>query len=831
MNEWLLVSALCLVLLATAGSGAGGTTVLGVPVPPTKTPNAHYVSNKPPLAVSPFCKLPIGAIKPHGWLRHMLELEADGMTGRLPEISRWCKAEGNAWLSPEGKGHSGWEELPYWLKGYGDLGYVLGDKRIIAEARKWLDGFLASQRDDGYFGPRANLTHLRGKPDVWPNMIALNCLQSLYEFTGDERVLPFMTKYFRWELSVPEADFLLPFWQQQRAGDNLESVYWLYNRTGEKSLLDLATKIHNHTAKWTDGVANHHGVNFTQCFRQPAIYWMQAKAPKFRQAVYRNYDTLMTEFGQMPGGMFGADENCRRGYTDPRQAAETCSMVEYMHSFEMLLKITGDPLWADRCEDVAFNSFPASQPPDLKGLHYLTAANMVQLDHRNHSPGVQNGGCMLAYDPHRYRCCQHNVSHGWPYYAQELWLASADNGLCAALYAASEVEAKVGDDATTVRITETTDYPFSTRVAFRVSPAKATRFPLYLRVPAWCKAPKVTVNGKAATPGVKPPCFIVVDRSWLDGDEVQLDLPARLALRVWQRNKNAVSIDRGPLTFALKIGEKWVRHGKPDDKWPAFDVLPTTPWNYGLEIDPAKPEASIEVVEKKGPVAKQPFTLDAAPIELRAKARKIPQWMLDRHGLCATLQMSPTFSNEPIETIALVPMGCARLRIAAFPVVTDAPDTPKWDEPPQPAFVATASHAHASDAIDAVCDGLLPRNSNDHGIPRMTWWDHKGTDEWIACTLAKPRTIASSDVYWFDDTGRGACRVPASWRLLYKQGADWKEVTLTAGSKYGVARDTFNKVAFEPVTARELRIEVKLQKAFSGGILEWRVGPPQPKKE
>jgi len=117
--------------------------------------------------------------------------------------------------------------------------------------------------------------------------------------------------------------------------------------------------------------------------------------------------------------MFGADENCRRGFDDPHQAAESCTMVEFMHSFEMLLKITGDPLWADRAEEVAFNSYPCSQSPDLKALHYLTAPNQVVLDARNHSPGVQNRGCMFAYNPHSYRCCQHNVSHGWPYYAEE----------------------------------------------------------------------------------------------------------------------------------------------------------------------------------------------------------------------------------------------------------------------------------------------------------------------------------------------------------------------------------------------------------------------------
>jgi hypothetical protein len=102
-------------------------------VAPASGKNSYYIGNRSPLLVSPFIKLPIGAITPKGWLHHQLALEAQGMTGRLPEISKWCKFEGNAWASPDGQGHSGWEELPYWLKGYGDLGYVLNDKKIIQE--------------------------------------------------------------------------------------------------------------------------------------------------------------------------------------------------------------------------------------------------------------------------------------------------------------------------------------------------------------------------------------------------------------------------------------------------------------------------------------------------------------------------------------------------------------------------------------------------------------------------------------------------------------------------------------------------------------------------
>ena len=325
----------------------------------------------------------------------------------------------------------------------------------------------------------------------------------------------------------------------------------------------------------------------------------------------------------------------------------------------MLLKITGDPLWADRCEEIAFNSLPAAQTPDLKGLHYLTAANEPRLDIQDHYPGFGNGGNQIAYDPFGYRCCQHNVAMGWPDYAEELWLATADNGLCASLYADCEITAKAGDGAT-VTITEATDYPFSEQIVFTISAPRTARFPLYLRIPRWCKDPKITLNGTALAAQAQPLSYLVVERRWDKGDTLVLDLPARLAVRVWEKNKNAVSVDLGPLTFSLKIGEQWRKYNDHLSlKWPAFEVLPTTPWNYGLDVDPARAEDSIQVIRKSESMPQQPFTPQAAPIELRAKARKIPQWTYDATGLCAVLQASPVYTTEPQETVTLIPMGCA----------------------------------------------------------------------------------------------------------------------------------------------------------------------------
>jgi DUF1680 family protein len=613
-------------------------------------------------------KLPIGAIRPEGWLRTQLELEAEGFSGRLSEISQFCKYEGNGWVTPR-SGERGWEEAPYWLKGYTDLGFVLNDKRILTEAQKWLDAVLANQQENGYFGTRKNLAIKRGdqpemhadKPDevidLWPNMIMLYPLRTLYEATGDPPVIPFLRKYFQWQRTIPRQAFLPASWQKYRGGDNLDSIHWLYNRTGEKWLLDLGRLNHERTANWVANIPTWHGVNIAQGFREPAQYFQQTKDRSFLDATERSYRMVMDEYGQVPGGMYAADENARPGYAGPRQAAETCSIAEFLLSFEMLVKITGDPRWADRAEDVAFNSLPASMTPDLKALHYLTAPNQVQLDRASKSPMIENRGDMFSYNPYQYRCCQHNVAHAWPYYAEHLWMATAENGLAAVLYAASSVEAKVGD-GTVVKITEKTDYPFDQVISFSLEATKDVKFPLKLRVPAWAKTAIAAVNGKPAASG--GPGWITLDRVWKTGDQVQLTLPMTIETTTWTRNRDAVSIYRGPLAYSLKIGERWQRYGA-SEKWPAFEVFPTTPWNYAL----VKSELRVE----QGSMPKQPFTPDAAPVRILAKARKVPTWTLESNGLIQAVPESPVATSEPVEDITLIPMGCARLRVSAFPTV------------------------------------------------------------------------------------------------------------------------------------------------------------------
>ncbi len=632
--------------------------------------NSLYKGNQQPLLPNPLIKLPTGSIHPEGWLRTELELMADGFSGHLSEISKYCKFEGSAWADPKGQGENGWEELPYWLKGYVDLGYVLGDKRIIAESKKWIDAILASQRENGYFGPEANLA----TPDIWPNMLVLAALRTQYEATKDARVLPFMTKYFHWLADLPKDKLLPGSWQKIRGGDNLEIIYWLYNRTNEPWLLDLAKINHERTADWTGGIPTWHGVNLSQGFREPAEYYQQSKNAADLQATLRNFKTIFDKYGKVPGGMFGADENAREGYSGPRQAAETCSMAEFMASDEKLMQITGEASWGDHCETVAFNSLPASMTADLKGLHYLTAPNLIQLDRKNKAPMVENDGDMFSFNPHDYRCCQHNAAFSWPYFSENLWMASRGNGLAAALYAPCTVVAKVGSGTkgrgADVRITETTDYPFDDTILFKISMKEPSKFPLRFRIPSWCKTPKLYLNKRPAAFLMSGENWVTVNRVWHNGDALWLQLPMHVEVEHWKTAEGGVSVNRGPLTYSLKIEEKWQKYGD-SEKWPAYEVFPGSPWNYGLVLPASRQDRAFSVLKYAGALPKQPFTLSNAPVQLKVKAKRLPQWKQEENGFVGKLPPSPATSSEPVETVTLVPMGCARLRVSVFPEIKE----------------------------------------------------------------------------------------------------------------------------------------------------------------
>lgn len=650
--------------------------------PSTTEINVNYQGNRLPLKPLNFIKLPVGDIEPDGWLKKYLLLQKEGLTGKLGEISAWLEKENNAWLMSGGD--HGWEEVPYWLKGYGNLAYILKDSAMIAETNIWIEAAFKSQQKDGYFGP---LNQKDGKRELWANMIMVWCLQSYYEYSHDGRVIDLMTKYFKWQLAVPDDLFLKDYWENSRGGDNLYSIYWLYNITGDKFLLDLAEKTHRNTADWTNEsyLPNWHNVNIAQCFREPATYYMLSGDSADLTATYNVHNLVRRIYGQVPGGMFGADENARLAYIDPRQGTETCGFVEQMASDEILLRMTGDPFWAEHCEDVAFNSFPASVMPDFRALRYITCPNHVVSDSKDHKPGIDNGGPFLSMNPFSSRCCQHNHAQGWPYYIENLVLATPDNGLAVALYGSCSVKAKVGEKGISIHLKEETNYPFEESIRFTMDMPDKVKFPFYLRIPSWCENAKVLVNGSVAKMESASGKYARIERVWSKDDVITLELPMSLAIRTWPTNKHSISVDYGPLTFSLLIKENYKKVNSSENaiwdskwqkdadvkSWPTYEIYPASSWNYALKLDKGTLESNLKMVRKSWPKDDFPFTTQSVPLTIEAKGRKIPSWGIDQYGLCGILPNENCNKSDTLEDIVLIPMGAARLRIASFPVTNN----------------------------------------------------------------------------------------------------------------------------------------------------------------
>ena len=648
--------------------GAGGTSQPG-----------RYPQNRAPLASLRLLKLPLGAVRPDGWLRHQLELMADGMVGRLTELSDFL-APGNGWF---GGANPGWEEQPYWLRGFYPLGVLAENARIADESLRWIDAVLSSGQPDGYFGAPFHKAVAGGGgqvlADLWPHMVMLDALIQHYEHTGDDRVPDLMLRFFGWCRDLPEERFIprlsgarFEEWRQQefgearigvqvkRAGDMLAHLYWLYNRTGEAWLLPLATRFCDRilppVSEWLDD----HVVNFAQRWAYPAIYGQQTDLDwglKRAEYWYRHHTSV---WGQQPRGIFAADERIRPGKVDPRQAFETCAMVELAKQFYQLGRLSGHVLYADRAEDLMLNHFPAAQMANLRGLHYLTASNQPQLD-AGAAHDHYNKGFMLPYSPHRYRCCQHNVAMGWPWYVENLWQATPDGGLALWLYGASQVTAKVGEGEATLR--EETEYPFRDSAAVTVMATSGGRFPLYLRAPTWCRQMAIRLNGRDVEAAPAAGSYVRLERAWRPGDRIELRLPMSVSLTRWPRN-DSVTLERGPLSYSVRIEERWQRCGGTE-AWPEWEVFPRSPWAWAPLVAAGEPVA-VEVAERAFPA--QPWTADGAPVEIRLAAKRVPGWRVDDNGTVGEVPPHQQLQDQATEPIRMIPLGCARLRMSCLPM-------------------------------------------------------------------------------------------------------------------------------------------------------------------
>lgn len=646
-----------------------------------KEGSSLYRNNRAPLVHKPLVELPLGSVKADGWLEDQLQRMATGLTGHLDVLYPHVMGERNGWLGGDG---DMWERGPYWIDGLIPLAYILDDEALKTKARPWVEWALASQTEDGCFGPTVDLEFERGlqrsnAKDWWPRMVVLKFLKQYYDATGDERVLTFLTKYFKYQhrhlTETPLNNWT--YWGQERGGDNLYIVYWLYNITGDGFLLELGDTIASQTADWTGRLSDRttltslftlHCVNLAQGMKEPVIRYQKTKDKACLDAIDIGLADIRRTIG-WPTGLYGADELLHSG--NPTQGSELCTAVEMMFSLEKMIEITGRTDWADLLERVTFNALPTQATDAYDARQYYQQLNQIEISKnsgRNFMTSY-NGTDQLYGILCGYPCCTSNMHQGWPKFTKHLWFASDDNGLAAMVYAPCHVTAKVADGQE-VTLKEETNYPFDETIKITVSAKRKVSFPVHLRIPEWCDAPVLTVNGKACeTPGKGG--MATIDRQWKSGDVIELTLPMKVSVSRWY--ENSAVVERGPLVYALRIGEQWKKvsfdgefNGQHGDWY--YEVLPTTPWNYCLRVkDIDNVEGAFKVVRRE--VSGYPWNQENTPLEIHAKGKRVPFWH-EYNGSAGPMPFSTlyqgTFPEE--EDIVLIPYGCTTLRITEFPV-------------------------------------------------------------------------------------------------------------------------------------------------------------------
>jgi hypothetical protein len=651
--------------------------------------NINYRGNPAPLMQNAYIKLPLGTVKPLGWLKSQLEAQAEGLTGNLDDF--WPDLVNSSWRGGNGEA---WERGPYYLDGLVPLAYLLDNKSLIDKSGKWIQSIIASSSDTGWYGPAKN-------KDRWPLAVANKALMQYYEATGDTNALNVLTKYFRYLHNTPP-DWPDNQWRGVRAMENAVTGYWLYRQTHEPWILETIESIQKNCFDWTsyyekfpwDSIAlaenkiptqtwtglTAHGVNNGMAIKYPGLWYQQSGDKRYRKAVFDGLKKYDLNHGQA-AGRFSCDEHLSG--KSPDRGTELCTVVEEMFSLEELYAIFGDNSLADRLELLTFNSLPGTTTPDFWAHQYDQQSNQVLVTGQKRA-WSSNGDYSNIYGlMPNFACCLANMHQGWPKFIESMWMATNDNGLALVTYGPSVVKAKVSNGRE-VTITEETDYPFKGSVKLTISTDKSVRFPIDLRIPGW--ADSITIKFKSKTIIAKGGKSYKIIEKWMNGDQITIDIP--MNIRIEKRYNNSVSVLRGPLYFSLRIDKEYKNVTINYDNFRYkgsvdWEISPKSPWNYGLIIDRGNLKNGLKLTEN--PVGEYVYSdkgdmvwssdsgkyiriMQDAPLVLVARGIKIPEWTM-KNNSADIPPFSPVKPEGDPEIIALVPYGCAKLRITEFPVM------------------------------------------------------------------------------------------------------------------------------------------------------------------
>ncbi len=666
-----------------------------------KRASSPYADPYPGVITPAFFQLPVGAVKPEGWLKQTLQAWADGITGHLHEYR--SDTFSNTWdnrryRNKQEQVAAAWaaawwpfEQQAYWIDGMVQLAYILDDERLKGIADEFIDKILAGQNPDGYLGMTPDDPY-SNSGDIYVLSELTLGLMSYYSATEDPRVIPAMQKAFRHidanaqPLSGGKGPFH-PAWHRWPYSCHIiEAILWVYSKTGDQQLLDLADSVYTAMQEVpsdfqvrnlllsTTTLRDNHGVDVTEILRIPALYALYSGDRDDLNASIKGIESVDRHHGQVHGGP-ASDEHLRE--KGPISNTENCVHTTWSYTKQAMFALTGDVTYADGVERILFNVGPGSRTPDGQALQYMTTPNQV---------AITSTSCNTDPVLHVLRpdgspvtlCCAGESTRLYPNYVKgAMWLASPDDGLAAACYGPSTVTAKVSRRGTVVTIAEETNYPFEEQIRFELTASKPTKFPLYLRIPGWCRGASITINGELYTGSVSPGQMVKIERRWASGDQIDLHLPMHISFS--RGDKASVTVERGPLVYALKIKHNWK---KVDERFPGFpdwEVRPGSPWNYALCFDLGYAERDFGAISRSRtpdsyftirypevPEGSSPW--EYPPIELICKGKKVDGWEILDRDVTPDVPQSPIRNDNPEKDVTLIPYGSSRIRITYFPV-------------------------------------------------------------------------------------------------------------------------------------------------------------------
>ena len=614
-----------------------------------------------PLKLTPFTT---AELKPNGWLRRQLEIQANGLAGHLHEV--WPDIRDSQWI---GGDCEGWERVPYWLDGLIPLAYLLEDERLIAVCKKYVDAILAQQKPDGWICPCDDKQ--RQRYDLWALILISKTLTVYADCSGDEeRVYDAIHRalkqcfYFRRRL--------MHEWGMTRWFEALIPIAWLCERNDEEWLHEFVRRLHVQGMDYEHYLEERYGAPpekhcrdtwdfFTHVVNVGMSLKMEALLARFTgQPVTglaeRTLEILMRNHG-MSCGHFTGDE-CLSG-TDPIQGTELCGVVETMYSYEQLLWMTGDAKWGDRLEQLAFNALPAAFTPDMWAHQYDQMTNQMQstpIPWDERPFGTNNGEAHLfGLEPH-FGCCTANHGQGWPKFALSAF-ARAEDGIAAVALIPATVTTTVAGAQVICRCD--TMYPFRDTVTYTVTTDRPVEFGLSLRIPGWAKSARI--NGDAVTPGE----FATVRRTWEGTATVTLELTAEPVFTA--RPGGLWNVRRGALLYSLPVEAEWerweyVKNGV-ERKFPYCDykLWPRSDWAFAF----AEKQATYGEKEP----GEYLFSPEGAPTCLRVAVAPIA-WE-SKNGVCSPYPASAVPTGET-RMLEFIPYGCTMLRMTELPMAGSA---------------------------------------------------------------------------------------------------------------------------------------------------------------